>query len=133
MNFDPQKFFIGLMDFFSILLPGALLTYLTMGEWGGALLGARFTQLTGAEAWAAFFVASYLFGHLVFLLGSMLDPVYGLLRGLTLNTQIKRLAREGRLLPLPARMLIWLLFKNERNLALASATRIRRRALQPIQ
>jgi hypothetical protein len=24
MNFDPQKLFIGLMDFFSILLPGAL-------------------------------------------------------------------------------------------------------------
>jgi len=23
MNIDPQKFFIGLMDFFSILLPGA--------------------------------------------------------------------------------------------------------------
>ena len=34
MNFDPQKFFIGLMDFFSILLPGALLTYLLMGEVG---------------------------------------------------------------------------------------------------
>jgi hypothetical protein len=32
MNFEPQKFFIGLMDFFSILLPGALLTYLLMGE-----------------------------------------------------------------------------------------------------
>jgi len=32
MNFEPQKFFIGLMDFFSILLPGALLTYLLMDE-----------------------------------------------------------------------------------------------------
>jgi len=28
MNFEPQKFFIGQIDFFSILLPGALLTYL---------------------------------------------------------------------------------------------------------
>ena len=28
MNFEPEKFFIGLMDFFSILLPGALLTFL---------------------------------------------------------------------------------------------------------
>lgn len=28
MNVEPQKFFIGLMDFFSILLPGALLTCL---------------------------------------------------------------------------------------------------------
>jgi hypothetical protein len=32
MNFEPQKFFIGLIDFFSILLPGAVLTYLTK-EW----------------------------------------------------------------------------------------------------
>lgn len=32
MSLDPQKFFIGLMDFFSILLPGALLTWLLMGE-----------------------------------------------------------------------------------------------------
>ena len=28
MNFEPQKFFIGLVDFFSIFMPGALLTYL---------------------------------------------------------------------------------------------------------
>ena len=32
MNFDPQKLFVGLMDVFSILLPGALLTWLLMGE-----------------------------------------------------------------------------------------------------
>lgn len=28
MNFDPPKFFIGLIDFFSILMPGALVVYL---------------------------------------------------------------------------------------------------------
>lgn len=44
MNFDPQKFFIGLMDFFSILLPGALLTYLLMGEMGSVVLGDRYCQ-----------------------------------------------------------------------------------------
>jgi hypothetical protein len=27
MNFERQKVFVGLMDFFSIRLPGALLTY----------------------------------------------------------------------------------------------------------
>lgn len=32
MNLEPLKFFIGLMDFFSILLPGALLTCLLMDE-----------------------------------------------------------------------------------------------------
>ena len=49
MNFEPQKFFIGLMDFFSILLPGALLTYLLMGEVGSVVLGDRFSKLAGAE------------------------------------------------------------------------------------
>ena len=51
MNFDPQKFFIGLMDFFSILLPGALLTYLLIGEVGPVVLGDRYAKLVGAEAW----------------------------------------------------------------------------------
>jgi hypothetical protein len=41
MSFEPEKFFIGLMDFFSILLPGALLTYLVMDETGSAVLARR--------------------------------------------------------------------------------------------
>jgi len=80
MNFDPQKFSIGLMEFFSILLPGALLTYLLMGEVGPIVLGDRYAKLAGAEAWAAFLFASYLLGHLVFLLGSWLDGIYDWLR-----------------------------------------------------
>ena len=39
MAFSPQKFFIDLMDFFSILLPGALLTYLLMGRWARSCWG----------------------------------------------------------------------------------------------
>ena len=70
MNYAPQGFFIGLMDFFSILLPGALLTYLLMGEVGPVVLWVRYSELASAEAWVAFLFASYLFGHLVFLLGS---------------------------------------------------------------
>jgi hypothetical protein len=31
VNCEPEKLFIGLMDFFSILLPGALLTWLAGG------------------------------------------------------------------------------------------------------
>jgi hypothetical protein len=34
MNIDPQKFLIGLMDLFSILVPGALPTWLWMGQVG---------------------------------------------------------------------------------------------------
>jgi hypothetical protein len=73
MSFGPEKFFIGWIDFFSILLPGALLTWLLMGEVGPVALGDRYAKLGGAQAWAAFLFASYLFGHLVFLLGSYLD------------------------------------------------------------
>ena len=65
MNFDPQKFIIGLMDFFSILLPGALLTWLLMGEAGPAVLGDRYAKLNGAQAWAAFLFAGHLFDQLL--------------------------------------------------------------------
>lgn len=124
MTFDLQKFFIGLMDFFSILLPGVLLTYLLMGEVGPVVFGDRCAALAGAQAWAAFLFASYLFGHLVFLLGSWLDEFYDWARRYTLNTQIKRLARRDRLLPGFARALIWLVFKRERNLAVDRADKV---------
>lgn len=133
MNFDPQKFFIGLMDFFSILLPGALLTWLLMGEVGPVVLGDRYSKLDGAQAWAAFLFASYLFGHLIFLLGSWLDELYDWARRYTLNTQIALLARRDRLLPLFARALIWLVFKRERNLAVERASKIKRLALGPLR
>lgn len=82
------------MDFFSILLPGALLTYLLMGDVGLVVLGDRYSKLAGAEAWAAFLFASYLIGHLVFLLGSWLDEFYDWARRHTLNAQITLLARR---------------------------------------
>src|SRR5262245_39081011 len=98
MNFDPQKLFIGLMDFFSILLPGALLTCFVMGDAGPKVLRNRYPLPDGAQTVAAFLFASYLAGHLVFLLGSWLDVVYDWLRDRTLNWQVKRVARRGRLL-----------------------------------
>lgn len=76
MNFVARKFFIGLMDLFSILLPGTLLPYLLMGDVGPAMRGDRYDNLAGAQAWTAFLFASYLFGHLVFLLASWLDDFY---------------------------------------------------------
>ena len=88
MNLDPQKFFIGLMDFFSILLPGALLTCLLMGEVGPVVLADRYAKLAGAQAWAALLFASYLFGHLVFLLGSWMDEFYDWARRYALNRKL---------------------------------------------
>ena len=47
-----------------------------MGEVGPVALVGRYATLAGAEAWAAFLLASYFLGHLVFLLGSLLDVFY---------------------------------------------------------
>lgn len=133
MNFDPQKFFIGLMEFFSILLPGALLTYLLMDMAGPVVLGDRYCRLEGAEAWAVFLFASYLFGHLVFLMSSWLDEFYDRDRALTLNKQIARLARSGELLPWRTRAATWLVFKGESDLAVERAGRIKKQALGALQ
>ena len=132
MNFEPQKFFIGLTDFFSILLPGALLTFVLMGEVGSVVLADRAPELAGTGGWAAFLFVSYLVGHLVFLLGSWLDEFYDWARRHTLNMQIALLAKRGRLLPWLARALIWLVFKGERNLAVNRAVRIKRQALESL-
>lgn len=133
MNFDPQKFFIGLMDFFSILLPGVLLTWLLMGEVGPIVLGDRYATLAGAEAWAAFLFASYLFGHLIFLLGSWLDGIYDPLRDRTLNWQIRHVASRGRVLSWPIRLCVSLVFKRERNLAVDRAVKIKEHELASLQ
>jgi hypothetical protein len=133
MNVDSQKVFIGLMDFFSFLLPGALLIYLLMGDVGPVVLGDRYAALDGAEAWAALLFASYLFGHLVFLLGSWLDGIYDWLRDRTLNWQIKHVARRGRVLSWPVRACVSLVFKRERNLAVDRAVKIKEHALATLQ
>jgi hypothetical protein len=132
MSIEPEKFFVGLMDFFAILLPGALATFLIMDDVGQMVIGDRFNSLKGPEGWAAFFIASYLSGHVIFLLGSWLDEFYDRLRRQSLNRQIARLARRGRLLPWPARALVWIIFKGERDVAVDRASRLKRHSLGSI-
>lgn len=93
MNFEPQKFFISLMEFFSILMPGGFLSYLGKDWAAPVLLGRPSFQLEGAEAWMVFLFASYLLGHFVFLLGAQLDRLYDFMRKWTPRGQIERLAR----------------------------------------
>ena len=134
MNFEPQKFFIGLTDFFSILLPGALLSGVLLYEMSTPNhLGCKLPEVIVAGGWVAFFLASYLFGHLLFLLGSWLDTFYDWVRNYTLNAQIRLLARHGKLLPWITRALIWLVFKDERNIAVERAKAIKHMALRPLQ
>jgi 8-oxo-dGTP pyrophosphatase MutT (NUDIX family) len=101
MSFEPEKFFIGLMDFFSILLPGAMLTYFLQDSAGRTLLGAdRYARIEGTEAWILFLFSSYLLGHFIFLAGTWLDDVvYDPFRKGTYRQQIGQLADGKTLSP----------------------------------
>jgi 8-oxo-dGTP pyrophosphatase MutT (NUDIX family) len=133
MNFEPQKFFIGLVDFFSIFMPGALLTYLVKDWVALKFLGSAGYPLNGIEPAIVFFFASYLLGHAAFLLSAVLDEwIYDPIRALTDLGQIKRLADGKDLSPRWQRRLAAsdLLFSWEANdKTVMQAQRIKARAL----
>jgi 8-oxo-dGTP pyrophosphatase MutT (NUDIX family) len=132
MDVAPEKFFIGLVDFFSILLPGALLTYLLKDDAGARIFGpGRYSGLGGTEGWAIFLFISYLAGHLIFLIGSWLldDYVYDPIRQATYARQVECLAEGQSLSPILARWLAGLVFKKNVDDALIQAERIKRRQL----
>lgn len=133
MKFDPKNFFIGLIDFFSIILPGALLTYLLKGWAGPEVLGHAYFHLEGTEAWMVFLFASYLLGHLIFLVGSYLDVPYDALRKSTLLGQIDRLAQGKGLTGRQLRKLAERLFKGGPDDAVKRVLRLRALYLTPIE
>ncbi len=65
MAYKPADFFIGVIDLFGILVPGAVLLYLD-GDPLIDLFGLRVVQ-DGTVRWALFAIGSYVLGH--FLLG----------------------------------------------------------------
>ena len=136
MNFEPQKFFIGLVDFFSILMPGAMLTYLGK-DWVAVKFGmGNGFPLNGAEAGGVFLFARYLLGHFAFLVSSTLDDwVYDPIRAWTEWGQIsKRLAKGESLSTSRQRRFAtssWLFDKNADN-AVKQAQWIKARALQAL-
>ena len=76
MEPKPTELLLAVMQFLEILVPGALVAYFAQGfanhylfRPGGPLPAVR----NEAEGWAVFFVASYVLGHFVFLLSSLLD------------------------------------------------------------
>jgi hypothetical protein len=81
MEIKPETFFIGVIDFFSVMLPGAVVTYLAKAEVSPVLFGNVFPEYTSeAEGWAVFLFSSYLLGHFVFLIGSKFDDTYDCIR-----------------------------------------------------
>src|ERR1700733_11694856 len=75
MEFKPQTFFIGVTDFFSIVLPGAIGTYCLKVYFGGPTPPAEIRDLLsmpGAQGWIVFLFSSYLIGNLIFPVGGWL-------------------------------------------------------------
>ena len=133
MNFEPQKFFIGMIDFFSILLPGALLTYLLKDDMAPRFLGDGYYKLERAEWWTVFLFSSYLLGHFLFLIGSLLDDyVYDPIRNRTDKEQVTRLLRGRKLSPKPLRWIARLCFKKLPDVALDRVISIKESYLRRI-
>src|ERR1700692_1372116 len=129
MAFGPEKFCSGLVEFFSILLPGAVLTYLLKGDVGLCFPDDRYSKLAGTEGWAVFLFTSYLVGHFIFLVGSWLlaDRVYDPIRKATDARQVKCLAAGENLSPKLARWLAACFFRNSVDDAVHQAERIKER------
>jgi mannose-6-phosphate isomerase-like protein (cupin superfamily) len=75
MDYKPSDFFIGVIDFFSVILPGALLTFFLKGLLYTRMFGEGkiFPELHNEVQKAiAFLLATYVIGNLIFLAGSLL-------------------------------------------------------------
>lgn len=77
----PSEFYVGVLDFFAILLPGAIATAILVPRYGDLIVGSLIPALTDdASKWVAFLICAYFAGHLIFLLGSYIDYLYNFLR-----------------------------------------------------
>jgi hypothetical protein len=77
----PGDFFVGILDFFAILVPGAIATAILQPRFGHLVIGPLVAPpISEAGLWVAFLVFAYFIGHLIFLLGSYVDGLYNLLR-----------------------------------------------------
>ncbi len=72
MNFKPSDFFIGLMEFFSIFLPGFIVVFLFRNKLHVAFPMEGVSDKDVAPSIAYYFLASYIFGHFVNGIGGFL-------------------------------------------------------------
>ncbi len=77
MDFKPGEFFITIVDFFAVLLPGAILIFLSLDWIKWNVLGVITPNIRGkAQGWAAFILSSFLLGHFLHLPGAGIDSIY---------------------------------------------------------
>jgi ADP-ribose pyrophosphatase YjhB (NUDIX family) len=75
VDYKPSDVFVGVIDFFAVLLPGAIIVALAAPHLPPFVLGPDgiVPNPTGSERWVAFIVAAYAAGHILFFVGSALD------------------------------------------------------------
>ena len=131
---EPQKFFLGVIDFFAIILPGAILTFLVKDNLGPFLLSTHYYNLTGTPGWVAFLGGSYLLGHFIFLIGAGLldDFVYDPLRKASYGEQISRLAQDKKLSLWVSRCFARIFLGKESDRAVNLAVRIKEHYIGPL-
>jgi len=134
MSFEPEKFFIGLLDFFAVLLPGALLTYLVKDMVGPSVLGSDYYRLGETEGTAIFLFSAYLLGHFIFLIGAKYldNDFYDPIRTATREGQFGRLAKGQKR---PWRLTRWLarrLISKDADASVRQAVRIKELYLDPV-
>jgi hypothetical protein len=77
MDYKPQDLFLTFYNFFSVALPGAILTHSIVISGLNQWIFPKINLASGSpEAWAAFFVSSYFVGHFAQLIASPLDKIY---------------------------------------------------------
>lgn len=77
MKAQPGNFYLGVIDVFSIMLPGALLAYFLPELVDISNLGKLFQQpKESLHEWLIFLFPAYLFGHIAFLVSSFIDIPY---------------------------------------------------------
>jgi ADP-ribose pyrophosphatase YjhB (NUDIX family) len=128
MGFEPQKFFIGVIDFFSVLLPGVVLTFFVK-----APLWRLLEYKPGADELAIFLIVSYLLGHFIFLIGSPLDDyVYDRVKTATFAEQVANIAGGKELSPFWARLLARAIIKKNVPQPVRQAVKIKEYYLDPL-
>lgn len=132
MNFDPQKFFIGIVDLFSVLLPGAAVLFFLVWQSADAREFIQTDIGSGPHVWLLLFFASYLIGHFLFMIGSWLDDcVYDPLTEMSDANSIKRLSKGDHLASDFRRQAAWLLRIKTDDSALIQVHRLKALALAP--
>jgi hypothetical protein len=79
MDLKPQSFFIGVVDFFSVWIPGAILAwFLKVQYFDQYAYLKQYLQLPAdnAAVVAAFLIITYILGSIVFGISTLLDPLY---------------------------------------------------------